>query len=706
MGLVAIAALRNIAANAIDAEEGSTAVTMTGIGTIDRERATASMTVKSRLSIGVIGGLTLSVAGRPLVLGNRRARAMLAYLAMERTATIGRERLASLFWSESSDRHARNSLRNTIHEMRDALEGRGCTLLEGGRDDLRLAADGFDVDFEQALASIAGGEVPPILLGSAQGIDQMLAGYDNLSVDFGEWVATVRHTSRTRLLRALETSYQDTRLPTGSRRHLADLALRLDPLHEDACRELMRLAARAGEVGIALRAYSSLYDAMGLDLDMEPSQATQDLVAEIKLGRMTPAPEPTIHAVAAKPTASPPAAQGGVPVVAVLPLRAVGSDDMTAWIADAVMEDLVRMLAGQREPAVISANSTRLLLADGSDLATLGARLGAGYLVSGSVRLAGQKGRVSVELAQSSTGLVLWSEAYDVASSDIFDTLQRIAACIANALGPRVNAAELRRSLGQPPEDLEAYHLLLRARELIFRMERTSLEEAGILIHQAIDKEPGYPGGHAARAYWYSLRIFQGWSNDAMHDTQSLMDAARTAIALDPYHARALALLGHNLTLALHRYDEAEELVDRAVELAPNDADVLCSATPTCAYVGRTDEAISRATRALQLSPTDPFRFRFEHFRSLAHYVAEDYVQAAAWGLRSWSGNPNFTSNQRITIAALSALGRHEEARPLVDRHRSLQPNYRVSNLLTASTFRQREQRERFALLLGDAGLP
>jgi TolB-like protein/Tfp pilus assembly protein PilF len=438
---------------------------------------------------------------------------------------------------------------------------------------------------------------------------------------------------------------------------------------------------------------------------MEPSDATQALVAEIKLGRMTapivaPPPEPPSTSVLAQVEPL-----GGAPIVAVLPLLPVGSHEMTGWIADAIGEDLVRILAGLREPVVISSNSTRHLRGADNNLVGVAERLGARYLISGSVRMAAAFGRIAVELCEAATGAVIWGEGYDITTSQIFETVEHIAASIANALGPRVNAAELRRSLGQPPDDLGAYHLLLRARDLVFRMERATLEQAGALISEAIRREPGYAGAHAARAYWYSLRIFQGWSRDPEADTAALIESAHTAIRLDPDHARALALLGHNLTLAEHRYEEAEVLVDRAVAAAPNDAEVLITCTPTCAYVGRAAEAVRRAERAMLLSPHDPFLFRYEHFRSLAHYAAGDFDVAAHWGLRSARSNPNFTSNLRITIAALSALGRLEEARPLVKRHKDLQPNYRVARLATTSTFREPEQREQFARLLSVAGM-
>ena len=209
------------------------------------------------------------------------------------------------------------------------------------------------------LSAIAGGQPPELLPRTAPGAELLLAGYEDLSPDFSEWLATTRRLAQNRLLRSLEAAYQNTALPSPARRRLAESAQHLDPLHEGACRTVMQLATEAGEVGVALRAYAALYDAMGLQLDMEPSEPTQALVAEIKMGRMAP-PQP-----AAAPPMPPSAVaalssevSGRVPVVAVLPLLPVGSEEMTGWIADAIAEDVVRVLASLREPMVISSNST------------------------------------------------------------------------------------------------------------------------------------------------------------------------------------------------------------------------------------------------------------------------------------------------------------------------------------------------------------
>lgn len=666
---------------------------------------TVAIEMTNPLRIGVLGGLDLRLGSVPLALANRKARAILAFLALEQSGSASRERLASLFWSESSERHARNSLRQTLLELRRALSPWAGHVMLTGWDDIRLIPGATETDLHMALRAIENGCLLDVFPGGLPDSGLLLSGYDDLSIEFGEWVAGTRRFVQERLLRALENAWRDEARPAFERRHLAETALRLDPLNEGACRTVMDVAARAGETGVALRAYEALYEALALQLDMEPSSATQALVAQVKMGQVT-APAPV--AVHAMPPVAPgrTTAPGGIPIVAVLPPLIAGLGSEMAWTADAMVEDLIRMLAGLREPAVISAATIRTLPTDGQTPMNLGRMVGADYTVSSSIRVAGGTGRVAVELSHVASGVALWGQALPIETDNIFETLQAIAASIAHALVPQVNAAELHRGLGAPPDDLTAYHLLLQARQLIFRLDRDSLEQAGRLIEESRRRGPVYANAHATQAYWYSLRLFQGWSPRPLDDTAALLAAARHAIQLDPFHARALALLGHNLMMLEQRYDEAESLVDRAVAIAPSDAEVLVSSTPTCAYAGRPDEAVRRSALAMRLSPHDPFMFRFEHFHSLAHYVAEDFDQAAFWGLRSWLGNPNFTSNLRITAAALSALGRFEEARPLVDRHRQLQPDYRAESVIARHQLRTRAQREAYYRRLIAAGVP
>ena len=661
--------------------------------------------VSPSLAISIFGGIGLRVRGRELPLPNRKARALLAYLAVENNSAT-RERVAGLLWSETNEQHARGSLRQVLSDIRDALSAAGCQALITGRTDIVLAPDAIELDVAAVLRDINAGRVPELLLRSHLA-DAAFTGYEDLSPLFQEWVRASRTQIQERLLRGLTENYRNPSLPRRRRRLMAEAALNIDPTHEEACRMVMQLAAEDGELGLALRAYANLYTILSDELDMEPSAPTLALVAEIKQGHFDQTPPPrSAQAAVSIGSAQSALPDTGAPVVAILPFRPIGPDPVPAFFAEGFVDDTVRILANLHEPVVISSNSTLQFRGRDVDFGEVGRRLGAQYLVSGTVRMAGPQLRLSVELADASTGIVLWSRAYDGSEPLFFEAQDNIAESVARTLVPRLRDAELRRSRAHGPEELAAYHLLLQARELTFRLERSAFERAGELLRLAIDRDPGYAAARAAAANWYSLRIGQRWSPDPEADMRALEAMARAAVTMDSSNGRALALLGHNLTILHRDYEEALALINRGLEASPNDAEAMIWSSPTYAYLGETAQAVRRAERAIALSPEDPFMFRYQHFLGIAHYAAGNYEEAAYWGNRSGRANPHYTSNLRMTSAALVGLGRAKEARPLVEKILELEPGFRVSPMIARHAFRDEKLRETFGRQLVEAGLP
>jgi DNA-binding SARP family transcriptional activator/tetratricopeptide (TPR) repeat protein len=670
------------------------------------------------LTISLINGIGLSLHGEDVRLPNRKARAMLAYLAMNNPPEEQRERLTGLLWSESEQDRANTALRQVIHETRVVLKAAGYDSLRSTRMAIGLDRGSFQVDVIHGLAAPDSEETTDMLLRQPRLAESLLGGFEDLDPAFRAWLLGRRQLLHEQILRGLEKSYRDDGLPRRRRRMLAEAVLQQDPTHEDACRMVMRCAAEDGETGAALRAYDALYRLLDSEHDMEPSGATQELVARIKQGefdRIAPRaisesdqPDVTESAGASLIRAGPDAETGrrGPPWIAVLPFRGLGPDPVPSWLAEGLADDIVRMLAGLREPIVISSNSTRAFRDGNVDLRRIQRDFGARYVVSGTARSTGQALRLSVELADAMTGAVLWARAYDAQQSMVFEAQDQIVSEVVNTLAPRVHEAELRQIRLKRPNDLSAYHLTLEAKDLIFRLEPTTFGRAGDILRQAIALDPGYAAAHASLASWYSLRLGQGWSPNPAEDTLALNRSVQLAVRLDGGNARALALLGHGKTIYELNHDEGVLLCERALDIAPNDAEVWLFSSPTFAYMGNPDEAIRRAERALRLSPQDPFIFRTYHFLCIAHYARQSYEEAAHWGGLSFRANPFYTSNLRTTAACLIELGRPDEARDMAARAMAVEPRFRATDMLGRVPYRDVVRRERYVRQLLDAGIP
>ncbi|BDG73539.1 winged helix-turn-helix domain-containing protein [Roseomonas fluvialis] len=437
--------------------------------------------------------------------------------------------------------------------------------------------------------------------------------------------------------------------------------------------------------------------ALGSDAGMLRTIPKRGYVLECAEMASATEPAPAIPAMAAAV---------GVPVVAVMPFRQEAPDSGLATFGQGVLEGVVGALAALREPVVISANTTAQLAQSETDPRTIGARLGAGYVASGSLRRAGSRLRLTVELADARSAAVLWQRPFDIDDTDGFDAQDRIAAVIANTLAPRVHTVELTLARRARPAEQSAYHLLLEARQVMFRMTHTAFHEAGLLLALAQARDPASAAVRAERAAWHGLRIGQGWAEDREAETLALEQALADALDRDGAQPRALAMLGHNHTILRRRHDDALVLFNRALAAAPNDAEALMWTAPTFAYLGDSREAIRRAERAMSLSPEDPFLFRYQHFLSIAHYAAGEFDAAAKWGISAERANPNYTSNLNVTAASLAAIGRLAEAHHLARRVREMKPGYRVSHILPRLPYRDAAIRQRFGEHLVLAGFP
>src|SRR4051794_31634948 len=284
---------------------------------VEREAELAPAT-DARLSIALVGRLALRFNGQHVELRTQKAAAVLSYLALTELKQDSRERLVGLLWSRSDEEKARGSLRQVIRELRATFEAAGYQGFFAERLSIQFDPAMVEVDIESIIKAAEIGRVHPLLLNTPNLEEHILEGLDDLDPSFRVWVLAKRQTIHDRLMRSLGPALvaadvsagamsflapAETSAATkaglvrslgpalvaadgsaGPRQGIAAAIVNLDPTHEEASCHLMQVHAEQGDVAGALRIYKALWDLLDEDYGMEPSAATQDLVAKIKLG--------------------------------------------------------------------------------------------------------------------------------------------------------------------------------------------------------------------------------------------------------------------------------------------------------------------------------------------------------------------------------------------------------------------------------------
>jgi adenylate cyclase len=402
-------------------------------------------------------------------------------------------------------------------------------------------------------------------------------------------------------------------------------------------------------------------------------------VGELELKNISrPVQAYSIYIPGADP-ASRPRRRAKLPSIAVLPFRAPSENPEEAYFSEGMVDDIIFTLASVRGLLVISRTSALVYRQVPADLQKIGQELGVSYVLSGSVRRAGSKLRISAELAQVETGSVIWTDRYDGDLADLFDLQERIATRIVWSIAPHVREAELKFVMRKRPENMNAYDLLMRAIDLLYRMIPADFAQAGKLLRAAIAADETYATAYTYTALWLVHNINQGWTTNQQEDSIEAARLAAAAVDRDPSDGFALAILGHTKAVLFRDYDSSIELFERALEVAPGNAMAWTLSSGVYSYTGQTKSAIERAERGMRLSPIDKQSFFYLLFLTLAHYVDGSYDEAIVWGHKSAALNPRLCSNLRWLIASLVAVGKMDEAshfgRTLLD----VNPAFRLS---------------------------
>ena len=364
------------------------------------------------------------------------------------------------------------------------------------------------------------------------------------------------------------------------------------------------------------------------------------------------------------------------PIVAVLPFTNMSGDQEQEFFVDGLTEDIITELSRRHELFVISRNSTFVYKGKAVNLRDVAQKLGAQYLVEGSVRRSGDRLRINVQLIDTVNDSHVWAEKYDRKLDDIFEIQDELTSAIVATLPGRVEAAQHEILKRKTPANMAAYELVLAAKVFHHRSTREENEKALKLIDLAIEHDPNFANAHAWRACIIGQSWGYGWCADPDASVAEIEAALDRALALDDNDAdvhRILAAVGvvrNNLTKA--RYHQ-----ERAIALNPNNDLVVVQQGEILTWLGNPKEGIEWIRKAMQLNPHHPERF-WSHLGK-AQFAAHHYTEAIEAYMRLSATD---CTHHAFLAAAYAWLGDKTAAAAHVDRIRVLDPQFALATFL------------------------
>jgi len=340
-----------------------------------------------------------------------------------------------------------------------------------------------------------------------------------------------------------------------------------------------------------------------------------------------------------------PARDARRPLVAVRPFRSLSPDPAQGYFAAGMTEEIRGQLSQISSLRLLSRNA--LDAAAGSDTTRAVRELGVTQLVDGSVRVEGQRVRVTAELIDAATQQTLWSDRYDREGAGMLDVQSEVAVQIARALRANLTPDEQQRLEKRPTANPDAYAIYLQS-QMLPSSDRAKNLAAIEMLRKAVALDPQFAAAQARLAY---RLVFMGYYDDPSYIDKGIAEA-ETALRMNPSVSAA------HFTMATAygmKGMDAQARVSflRALELNPNDTAAMANLSVLEAAYGRLGESLSWARRMFALSGKEGNAF---HHVAVPLLVLRDDDATRRWLLEGERRFPDFYRIQ-INLAFMDVFG-------------------------------------------------
>jgi len=487
--------------------------------------------------------------------------------------------------------------------------------------------------------------------------------------------------------------------------NIGDIIVEGDDIYGDGVNIAARLEglAEPGGICVARNVYNQVKNKVEASFEDLGEKEVKNIPEPLRVYRVATEQLPS----AATSPATKPLPLPDKPSIAVLPFTNMSGDPEQEHFSDGITQDIITNLSRFRDFFVIARNSTFAYKGKALKIQDVSRELGVGYVLEGSVQRSPDRVRITAQLIDGHTGGHLWSERYDRQIDDIFvvqdEVTEMIVGTLASGYGGRLRKAWQRRARGSKTQSVQAFDCFMRGLDLTYNFTKEDTRRGREFFEEAIQLDPNYAKAYAKLAWGHIEDAYQGWSKDYEGSLAKGLEYANKGIECEDEESWGhWALAGYHFFTM--RHDRALAEFQRAIELNPNDADVLNDVGFCLSYAGRAEEGLESVHKAMRLNPHYPEWYSMQ--LGQIYFDARQYEEAVATfeSLRSLE-----TIISCLYRAASHAAVVHTaEAQKAIGRVLELDPQATLQKWTSVkmAPYKDPKDLEHFRLNLRKAGLP
>lgn len=397
--------------------------------------------------------------------------------------------------------------------------------------------------------------------------------------------------------------------------------------------------------------------------------------------------------------------KGTAPALAILPFSVIGDAGTRAAIADGLPAELITTLTRLRWLKVIARGSSFRFRGPDVDIEQVRRALGTSYVLTGEIEFLGLLVAVNLELIDARTAQVVWADRLTAPFEEVHQLRERIIVHVISALERHIPQHEAQLARMRNPDSLDAWAFYHTGLQHMYRFNKADNALADGYFRRALDLDPGFARVHGALSFTSFQSAFLRYEGDRGIAIEAARNHALRGMELDPLDPFINYNLGRSYWLE-GSPQAGLGWLEQATALSPNFAHGLYSRGWAEVMAGDGTAALEHVSRAVDLSPIDPFLYAMLSAKGLAYLHTGEFDQAADWAEQGARKPGAHFLIKAISAASCQIAGQHDEAAYWRDQSLAARPEASAAMFFTAFPFRDEETRGKLHDALLSLGYP